>query len=170
MNNIINIEEHCKFIHTWWQFLNFEIRYEFQYVIRPKVCNFSQKDALAQVFSCESREIFKNTFFTSGGCFWSLIIWKKVMPTQVFFQVFFSEPNRLNIIIKISAKYWKNFMLGTSKFQFTSWFYKFQALANIFFSNKRVNSFLFTLSAIQNYIIIKKVFQIKSETNVGFWV
>ena len=91
-----------------------------------------------------------------------LIIWKKVMPTQVFFQVFFSEPNRLNIIIKISAKYWKNFMLGTSKFQFTSWFYKFQALANIFFSNKRVNSFLFTLSAIQNYIIIKKVFQIKS--------
>ena len=99
-----------------------------------------------------------------------LIIWKKVMPTQVFFQVFFSEPNRLNIIIKISAKYWKNFMLGTSKFQFTSWFYKFQALANIFFSNKRVNSFLFTLSAIQNYIIIKKVFQIKSETNVGFWV
>ena len=99
-----------------------------------------------------------------------LIIWKKVMPTQVFFQVFFSEPNRLNIIIKISAKYWKNFMLGTSKFQFTSWFYKFQALANIFFSNKRVNSFLFTLSAIQNYIIIKKVLQIKSETNVGFWV
>ena len=31
---------------------------------RPKACNFSKKETLAQVFVCEFCEIFKNTFFT----------------------------------------------------------------------------------------------------------
>ena len=30
----------------------------------PQVCNFIRKETLAQVFSCEFREISKNTFFT----------------------------------------------------------------------------------------------------------
>ena len=30
---------------------------------RPEVCNFIQKENLAQVFSCEFYEIFKNTYF-----------------------------------------------------------------------------------------------------------
>ena len=30
----------------------------------PMACNFIKKDTLAQVFSCEFCEIFKNTFFT----------------------------------------------------------------------------------------------------------
>ena len=30
----------------------------------PEACNFSKKETLAQVFSCEFDEIFKNTFFT----------------------------------------------------------------------------------------------------------
>ena len=30
---------------------------------RPEACNFIKKEALAQVFSCEFCEIFKNTFF-----------------------------------------------------------------------------------------------------------
>ena len=32
--------------------------------IRPQACNFIKKETLAQVFSCEFCEIFKNTFFT----------------------------------------------------------------------------------------------------------
>ena len=38
----------------------------------PQAYNFIKKETLAQVFSCEFWEIFKNTFFsknTSGGCF-----------------------------------------------------------------------------------------------------
>ena len=40
----------------------------------PQACNFIQKEALAQVFSCEFSEISKNTFFTehlratASGC------------------------------------------------------------------------------------------------------
>ena len=30
----------------------------------PEACNFIKKETLAQVFSCESWDIFKNTFFT----------------------------------------------------------------------------------------------------------
>ena len=30
----------------------------------PQACNFIKKEALAQMFSCEFREISKNTFFT----------------------------------------------------------------------------------------------------------
>ena len=29
----------------------------------PEACNFIKKETLAQVFSCEFWEIFKNTFF-----------------------------------------------------------------------------------------------------------
>ena len=31
--------------------------------MRPQACNFIKKETLAQVFSCEFCEIFKNTFF-----------------------------------------------------------------------------------------------------------
>ena len=31
-------------------------------VLRSQVCNFIRKETLAQVFSCEIYEIFKNTF------------------------------------------------------------------------------------------------------------
>ena len=37
------------------------------------VCNFIKKETLAQLLSCEFRQISKNTSFwwnTSGGCFW----------------------------------------------------------------------------------------------------
>ena len=30
---------------------------------RPEACNFIKKEALAQVFSCEFCEIYKNTFY-----------------------------------------------------------------------------------------------------------
>ena len=33
-------------------------------MIKREACNFIKKDTLAQVFSCEFCEIFKNTFFT----------------------------------------------------------------------------------------------------------
>ena len=33
-------------------------------IFRLQACNFIQKETLAQVFSCEFCEIFKNTFFT----------------------------------------------------------------------------------------------------------
>ena len=36
----------------------------FQYNCRPQARNFIQKETLAQVFSCEFCEIFKNIFFT----------------------------------------------------------------------------------------------------------
>ena len=39
---------------------------------RPKACNFIKKEALAQVFSCEFCEIFKNTFFYKHLC-WLLL-------------------------------------------------------------------------------------------------
>ena len=32
-------------------------------LIKPQACNFIKKETLAQVFSCEFREIFKNTYF-----------------------------------------------------------------------------------------------------------
>ena len=32
--------------------------------LRPQACNFIRKETLAQIFSCEFCEIFKNTFFT----------------------------------------------------------------------------------------------------------
>ena len=32
--------------------------------LRPQACNFIKKETMAQVFSCESWEISKNTFFT----------------------------------------------------------------------------------------------------------
>ena len=34
-----------------------------------RVFFLKKKETLAQVFSCEFYEIFKNTFFYSGGCF-----------------------------------------------------------------------------------------------------
>ena len=36
----------------------------FEIKFQPEPCNFIKKEALAQVFSCEFCEIFKNTFFT----------------------------------------------------------------------------------------------------------
>ena len=33
-------------------------------LLQPQACNFIKKETLAQVFSCEFCEIFKNTFFT----------------------------------------------------------------------------------------------------------
>ena len=32
--------------------------------LRPQACNFIKNETLAQLFSCEFYEIFKNTFFT----------------------------------------------------------------------------------------------------------
>ena len=32
-------------------------------IIKPKACNFIEKESLAQVFSCEFCEISKNTYF-----------------------------------------------------------------------------------------------------------
>ena len=32
-------------------------------LLQPRTCNFIKKETLAQVFSCEFCEIFKNTFF-----------------------------------------------------------------------------------------------------------
>ena len=48
---------------------------------RSKACNFIKKLALAQVFSCEFCEIFKNTFFyrhlrvTASNSLWILCLW-----------------------------------------------------------------------------------------------
>ena len=38
-------------------------------ILKPQTCNFNKKGTLAQVFSCEYREILKNTFFTEH--FWT---------------------------------------------------------------------------------------------------
>ena len=47
--------------------------------LQAKACNFIKKETLAQVFSCEFWESFKNTFsyrtalstFSYSGCFWN---------------------------------------------------------------------------------------------------
>ena len=36
----------------------------FMVTVKGQACNFIKKETLAQVFSCEFYEIFKNTFFT----------------------------------------------------------------------------------------------------------
>ena len=36
--------------------------------LQASACNFIKKEAVAQVFSCEFCEIFKNTFFTEHLC------------------------------------------------------------------------------------------------------
>ena len=43
-----------------------------------KPCNFIKKETLAQLLSCQYREIYKNTFLqnTYSGCFCNLIIVK----------------------------------------------------------------------------------------------
>ena len=38
-------------------------RVSFLIKLRARACNFFKKETLPQVFSCEFREIFKNTFF-----------------------------------------------------------------------------------------------------------
>ena len=40
------------------------------------LCNFLKKETLAQVFSCEFCEIFKNIFFTSGRLLLPGLLWK----------------------------------------------------------------------------------------------
>ena len=66
---------------------------------KPKACNFIKKETLAQVFSCESCEISKNTFFTehlwttasgglatrniSGFLFFFFALYFKDMPNSI---------------------------------------------------------------------------------------
>ena len=52
------VTDTCARAYFWWN-------------CRPQACNFSPKETLAQVFSCEFCEISKNAVFTitSGGCF-----------------------------------------------------------------------------------------------------
>ena len=40
------------------------VRDSFLKTLQASACNFIKKETLAQVFSCEFREIFKNIFFT----------------------------------------------------------------------------------------------------------
>ena len=49
-----------------------------KHLFRPQACNFIKKETVAQVFSCEFCEIFKNTFFTehlrtTASILWTLI-------------------------------------------------------------------------------------------------
>ena len=48
--------------------------------ISPQACNFIKKEALAQMFSCEFCEIFKNTFFTEH-----LWVTVSVIILEIFF-------------------------------------------------------------------------------------
>ena len=41
-----------------------ELEFRFQRSCSPEDCNFIKKETMAQVFSCEFYEIFKNIFFT----------------------------------------------------------------------------------------------------------
>ena len=42
----------------------FSLKFSHLNLYRPEACNFIKKETLAQVFSCEFCEIFKNNFFT----------------------------------------------------------------------------------------------------------
>ena len=49
------------------------------------ISNFIKNETLAQVFSCEFCEIFKNTFFcnTSDNCFWISIYYYQLSLTAL---------------------------------------------------------------------------------------
>ena len=47
----------------------------------PQACNFIKKKTLAQVFSCESCEISKNSFFTEH--FWATASLKLMNPISI---------------------------------------------------------------------------------------
>ena len=56
----------------------------------PKACNFIKKETLAQVFSCEFCEIFKNTFFVEHVWWLLLDILEKAcyLPTTMKMFIF----------------------------------------------------------------------------------
>ena len=41
---------------------------------RPEACNFIKKETVAQVFSCEFCEIYKNTFYYREHLRWLLLV------------------------------------------------------------------------------------------------
>ena len=49
-----------------------------KHLCRSHACNFINKETLAQVFSCEFCEIFKNTFFTEHLRTTASILWTLV--------------------------------------------------------------------------------------------
>ena len=49
-----------------------------KHLCRPQACNFINKKTLAQVFSCEFCEIFKNNFFTEHLWTTASILWTLV--------------------------------------------------------------------------------------------
>ena len=49
-----------------------------KHLCRPQASNFINKETLAQVFSCEFCEIFKNTFFTEHLRTTASILWTLV--------------------------------------------------------------------------------------------
>ena len=47
---------------------------------RPEACNLIKKETLAQVFSCEFYEIYKNTFFTEH--LWATASFNSATPDE----------------------------------------------------------------------------------------
>ena len=61
---------------------------------RPEACNFIKKETLAQVFSCESCEIYKNIFYyrtSLVAAFGVLINFAILEPFLIKLQVFFNR-------------------------------------------------------------------------------
>ena len=49
------------------EILNEKLPFLSNEIFRRQVCNFTEKETLAQVFSCQ---FYRNIYNTSGGCFW----------------------------------------------------------------------------------------------------
>ena len=62
---------------------------------RPEACNFIKRETLAQVFSCEFCEIFKNTFFT--GHLRTTVSASEVFEKEYLFVLFDVEPFFTNV-------------------------------------------------------------------------
>ena len=77
--------------------------------IKLQACNFIKKETLAQVFSCEFREISKNTFFyrTPRGdcfraCFRAVTAESSVSQSKVFRMQSLWYSSRSKVVIKLN--------------------------------------------------------------------
>ena len=61
--------------------------------LQAKACHFIKKETLAQMFSCEFCEIFKNTFFTEH-------LW----TTSSRFRIFLLHPFHLHITLQFTSR------------------------------------------------------------------
>ena len=145
-----------------------------------RVCNFIKKETLAQVFSYEFYEIFKNTFFyrtTPGDCFWRTSHWdKRLCSGNVLQEIFHSDRNNHRTCsIKIDVL--KNFVKFTGKHLCQSLFFNkvaslrplLQPQASDVFKNTFVTEHLWTTASehITRIYITDNISLIKAVKNIS---